>query len=69
MKNGSLRVCSGLEVCLHCREAKTVLLSSDVGVMLHWVGDSFLFDVVLRFEGCKVSYVLYREVYVVKSAV
>lgn len=40
-----------------------VRLSSDIGVVVHWVGDIYFFDVVLRFKGCSVSYVLYREMY------
>lgn len=72
----SLQVCSGLEFCPHCRKDFSVLLSSDIGVRLHWVGDFIYFDVDLLFEQESattvklVSYgelsVLYREVYGLK---
>jgi hypothetical protein len=54
---------SGLRICAHCRETMKVRLSSDIGVVIHWVGDVYFFDVVLVVEGYNLSYVLYREVY------
>lgn len=53
---------SGLGFC-RCRDTFQVLLTSDVGVVVHWFGDVLLFDVVLRFEGVGKCFVLYREVY------
>jgi len=58
---------SVLLVCRCCRKA--VRLSSDIGVIFHWVGNHFLIDVVLFVEGSRSVYILYSEVYVVDSAV
>jgi hypothetical protein len=56
-------VLSGLHFCSHCRKTMMVRLGFDVGVIIHWVDDVLLFDVVLLFEGVGNSYVLYRETY------
>lgn len=56
-------VLCGLRFCSHCRDIFKVILSPNVGVVIHWVGEHMFFDVVLCFEGCGASYVLYREVY------
>jgi len=54
---------SGLELCSHCKRDYRVLLSSDIGVKIHSVGDMLYFLVyLLLFEG---DVVLYCESYVI----
>jgi hypothetical protein len=52
-----------VEVCSHCQRSFRVMVSDDVGFYFHWVGDYFLIDVVLFFEGCRSVHVLHSEVY------
>lgn len=58
-----------LDVCVHCRHSFTVKVSDDIGFRFCWVGDYYLFDVVLFFEGSHLFHVLYRKVYVIESDV
>lgn len=57
---------SGLMLCSHCRKTMKVRLSSDIGVVIHWVDDGVLFDVFLLLSdgsGVRIPFLLYREVY------
>jgi len=60
VKSGGLL--SGVKLC-RCHETMMARLGVDVGVIIHWVGEHCLFDVVWLVEGCDFSYLLYREVY------
>jgi hypothetical protein len=55
-----------VEVCSHCRRSLTVRFRDfvDVGFYFHWVGDSYLIDVILFVDGVRCF--LYGEVYRVK---
>lgn len=57
---------SNLKVCPRCRRDFRVRVSDDIIFYAHWVGDYFLFDVVLivpEVSGLFLK-VLYREVHV-----
>lgn len=56
-----------VDVCSHCRHEFRVDAIDDVAFYFHWLDDCFLVDVILRFEGCHVSLVLHRDVYVVAN--
>jgi hypothetical protein len=56
---------SDLEVCPHCSRDFRVRVSDDIVLLAHWVGDYYLIDIGLFFEGSRLLFVLYREVYVV----
>jgi hypothetical protein len=53
----------GLKVCSHCRRNFRSKVSDDVDFYFHWVGDCYVFDVVLLSIGTRLLPILYREVY------
>jgi hypothetical protein len=56
-----------LIVCSHCRRNFRVRLSDDAVLLAHWVGDYYLIDIGLFFEGFRLLFLLYWEVYVAES--
>ena len=62
---------SNSKVCVHCRRNLKARVSEDIAFHAHWVGDCFMFDVVLLIPDDSavhdsreyVTTVLYREAY------
>jgi hypothetical protein len=53
-----------MEICRYCSHDVKLAVSDDIGFRFHWIGDHYVFDVVLLIEEADLVLYLYREVYI-----